>query len=96
MAQEPDFCLNLTDGDFSHTPTPAELRKGYTQADAISKLTALELLAKEVVKNVEDGEFEKGETENTVFALWCLLSQKLVGFYSRESNNPNRALSPYV
>ncbi|CAF9914985.1 hypothetical protein IMSHALPRED_002300 [Imshaugia aleurites] len=46
MAQEPDFCLNLTDGDVTHTPTPAELQKGYTQADAVSTLTALEILAK--------------------------------------------------
>ena len=75
MAQEPDFCLNLTDGDVTHTPTPAELQKEYTQAEAVSTLTTLKILAKEVVKNVQDGEFETGDTENIVFALWCLLSQ---------------------
>lgn len=73
MAQSPEFSLHMTDGDAAHLPSSEELQKGYAQADPAMTQKALESLAKEVVKIVAAGGFEKGESGKTLFALWYLL-----------------------
>ena len=32
MAQSPDFCLNMTDGDATHVPTPTQINNGFGSA----------------------------------------------------------------
>ena len=82
MAQKPKFSLYMSDGDVNHLPSSEELQQGYTRTDPSLTLRALELLAKEVMKNAEGGRIEKGESETTVFALRCLLSQRTQNWWN--------------
>ena len=75
FAQFADFSLYITDGDVNHVPSSEELQHGYTRTDPSLTLRALELLAKEIMKSAEGRRIKKGESENTVLALRCLLSQ---------------------